>query len=46
VTIFKEVSANLLVGESFEGLCNIYPVVVDGLYGDVVGRVLACFIGM
>lgn len=29
VAVLKEVVANLLVGESFERLCNIYPVVVD-----------------
>jgi hypothetical protein len=36
VTVLKEVVANLLVGESFERLCDVYPVIVDRLYRDVL----------
>lgn len=46
VAVLKEVVTNLLVGESFERLCDIYPVVVDGLYCDVFCRVLASLVGM
>jgi hypothetical protein len=46
VTVLKEVVADLLVGKSFERLCDIYPVIVDGLCRNVLCGVLAGFVGM
>jgi hypothetical protein len=46
VAILKEVVADLLVGQSLEGLRDVYPVVVDGLDCDVLRGVFAGLIGV
>jgi hypothetical protein len=46
VAILEVVVADLLIGQSLESLGNVYPVIINGLCGDVVREVLACFIGM
>ena len=42
----EEVITDLLVGKSLESLGDVYPMIVDGLYRDVFGGVLAGFVGM
>lgn len=46
VAVLDVVVADLLVGESLECLGDVDPVVVDGLEGDVLGRVLTGFVGV
>jgi hypothetical protein len=46
VAILEEVVADLFVCQRLERLCNVYPVVVDGLYCDVLCRVLAGLVGV
>lgn len=44
MTVLNEVVANFLVGKGLEGLGDIYPVVVDALYRNVLFRVLASLV--
>lgn len=46
MAVLDVVVADLLVGESLECLGDVDPVVVDGLEGDVLGRVLTGFVGV
>jgi hypothetical protein len=46
MAVLDVVVADLFVGESLECLGDVDPVVVDGLEGDVLGWVLAGFVGM
>lgn len=46
MAVLDVVVADLLVGKSLECLGDVDPVVVDGLEGDVLGRVLTGFVGV
>jgi hypothetical protein len=46
VAILEEVVADFFVCQRLERFCDIYPVVVDGLYCDVLLRVLVGLVGV
>lgn len=46
MAVLEEVVADLLVRQSLERFCDVYPVVVDGLYCNVFGGVLAGLVGV
>lgn len=46
VAVLDVVVADLFVGKSLECLGDVDPMVVDGLEGDVLGRVLTGFVGV
>lgn len=46
MSIFEEVSPDLLIGEGLESLCNFYPVFIDGLDGLVFSCINLDLVGM
>ena len=42
----QEVVANLFIGKGLESLCDVYPMVVDGLCCDVLCGVFAGLVGV